>query len=128
VDIFKQIRYWSNGAEEELGTAEDLMEKKRWRQALFFAHLALEKILKAHVCNNLNDFAPRKHNLVELAKQTNLDFPPHFTNLFAEMNIFNQIGRYPEENLVMPSLESIHDYFQKSREACIWLKKKLPQL
>lgn len=38
----------------------------------FFAHLALEKLLKAHVCRTTNDLAPRIHALLRLAERAEL--------------------------------------------------------
>ncbi|MEN8127119.1 MAG: HEPN domain-containing protein [Planctomycetota bacterium] len=58
VDIQKQIIYWSSGAEEDIAVAEELIGNKRYRHGLFFAHLALEKILKAHICKKTNELAP----------------------------------------------------------------------
>ena len=49
VNIGKQIAYWRESAEEDWLVAGDLLEKKRIRHVLFFGHLTLEKILKAHV-------------------------------------------------------------------------------
>ncbi len=50
IDIQKQIKYWQHGAVEDWDVAENLVDQQKVRHGLFFAHLALEKILKAHVC------------------------------------------------------------------------------
>jgi HEPN domain-containing protein len=42
---------------------------------LFFAHLALEKLLKAHVCRATRDLAPRVHALLRLAERAGLMLP-----------------------------------------------------
>ena len=49
IDIAKQIAYWRVGAEEDWVVAQKLVADESIRHGLFFAHLALEKILKAHV-------------------------------------------------------------------------------
>jgi len=49
-DVEKQIAYWRGGAEEDMAVARELIAGKRVRHGLFFAHLALEKALKAIVC------------------------------------------------------------------------------
>ncbi len=54
VDIEKQIAHWKRGALEDWEVAVELVDKDRYRHGLFFAHLALEKILKAHVCRKIN--------------------------------------------------------------------------
>jgi HEPN domain-containing protein len=68
IDIAQQVAYWRDGAREDWAVAQDLMAQGRVRHALFCAHLALEKALKAHVCRQTNDLAPRLHNLVRLAE------------------------------------------------------------
>ena len=67
VDIQQQIVYWQTGAEEDIVVAEELVASSRYRHGLFFAHLALEKMLKAHICKKTRSLAPRIHNLVRLS-------------------------------------------------------------
>ncbi len=68
VDIGKQIHYWVEGAKEDWEVAQELLSKGRVRHGLFLGHLALEKILKAHVCRTTQDLAPRIHNLIRIAE------------------------------------------------------------
>ena len=58
IDIDKQIDFWRDSAKEDLAVAHELVHKNRLRHGLFFAHLALEKILKAHVCRVIQDISP----------------------------------------------------------------------
>ena len=58
VDIKKQISYWRDNALEDLNVARDLVRDAKVRHGLFFAHLAIEKALKASVCNTTGDIAP----------------------------------------------------------------------
>ncbi len=64
IDIAKQVAYWREGAVEDWEVARDLIERGKTRYGLFFVHLSLEKLLKAHVCRHTQDVAPRLHNLV----------------------------------------------------------------
>ena len=48
-NIQKQIDYWRNRAMEDYEVAKNPIDQKKVRHGLFFAHLALEKMLKAHV-------------------------------------------------------------------------------
>jgi HEPN domain-containing protein len=73
-----------------------LVNSGRTRHGLFFAHLALEKILKAVVCKQTNDMAPRLHNLVRLYELAALPVDTAKIEILAEMNAFNIEGRYPE--------------------------------
>jgi HEPN domain-containing protein len=42
------IEFWKISAEKDWVVAENLFSKSNYPQALFFGHLVLEKILKAH--------------------------------------------------------------------------------
>jgi HEPN domain-containing protein len=64
VDISKQINYWRDGATEDWAVAQELIDRDKIRHGLFIAHLALEKMLKAHVCRKTAELAPRIHNLL----------------------------------------------------------------
>ncbi|NCO95976.1 MAG: HEPN domain-containing protein, partial [Armatimonadetes bacterium] len=50
IDVEKQVAYWRDGAKEDWEVAQELVDRGRTRHGLFFGHLALEKLLKAHVC------------------------------------------------------------------------------
>ena len=67
VDIKKQIEHWQQSGREDWEMAVDLVQREKPRYGLFFAHLAIEKALKAHVCRATQDLAPRVHALLRLA-------------------------------------------------------------
>ena len=46
-DIDKTIDYWVESSVYDFETGKNLLESKKFPYALFFAHLAIEKILKA---------------------------------------------------------------------------------
>jgi len=74
VDIEKQIAFWRGSAEEDWDVARQLVANERTRHGLFFAHLALEKILKAIVCKHSQDLAPKLHNLSRLSEAEALSY------------------------------------------------------
>jgi len=49
INIQKLIKYWNDGALEDIDTAKMLMKSGKGKEALFFPHLAMEKALKALV-------------------------------------------------------------------------------
>ncbi len=73
IDIDTQIQHWIEGSREEWAVACELIANRRIRHGLFWAHLALEKALKAHVCKQTEDLAPRIHNLARLTELAALD-------------------------------------------------------
>ena len=92
LDIEKLIAFWRHGAQEDLTVAQELLERGRIRHGLFFLHLALEKLLKAHVCRQTRDLAPRVHNLVRLAELAALHLPESCKDNLAAMNPFAMPG------------------------------------
>ena len=81
MDIQKQVDYWKTSSDEDFAAAESLLEKGHLRHCLFFAHLAIEKMLKAHVTRQTKDVPPRTHNLVRLAEIAELSLSPEQTSL-----------------------------------------------
>jgi HEPN domain-containing protein len=66
IELERQIAYWKSGAFDDLETAKVLIDKDRLLHGLFFCHLVIEKIIKAHVDKQTKEFAPRTHNLFHL--------------------------------------------------------------
>jgi HEPN domain-containing protein len=74
-----------------------MLECRTYTHALFFMHLVLEKLLKAHwVKNNESNHPPRTHDLVKLFEQTKLIIAEKEQSLLREMNRFQLDGRYPD--------------------------------
>jgi HEPN domain-containing protein len=125
VNIKKHIEQWRNGAEEDFEVAQQLIESGKTRHGLFFLHLALEKILKAHVCSNSGDIAPRLHNLVRLSELSGIAFDSEDTDFLSEMNPFNIEGRYPELWGPLPSQDETGRLLIKAGKMLKWLKNLL---
>ena len=125
IDIAKQIAYWRDGAQEDWTVARELVDRGRNRHGLFFAHLALEKILKAHVCAKTRDIPPRIHNLLILAEIAGLRLSQGYRKTLAALNAFCLAGRYPEAVPPAPSAAQTRALLKRSEEAFTWLAKKL---
>jgi len=125
IDIQKQITYWHNGAIEDWDVATDLINRGKTRHGLFFAHLALEKLLKAHVCRQTQDLAPRLHNLSRLAELAKLPLNQTQLDTLADMNAFNLEGRYPDLITPAPTAAETQIYLKQANEVFAWLQKQL---
>jgi HEPN domain-containing protein len=125
VDIQKQITYWKKGAKEDWKVAQELIERKWARQGLFFAHLALEKALKAHVCKNTRTLAPKVHNLGRLSELAGIQLTEKQKDLLGDMNEFQLEGRYPEFQSPVPTLKEARQYLPWVKEVLEWLIKQL---
>ena len=91
------IEFWKIAAEKDWVVVENLFDKENYPQSLFFAHLVLEKLIKAHwIQNNASDFPPRVHNLVRLASQSSLNLTATDLLFLDKMNDFQMEGRYPD--------------------------------
>jgi len=120
MDIGKQVNFWRQGAGEDWQVACELVDAGRVRHGLFFAHLALEKLLKAHVCHRTQDLAPRVHNLVRLAELAGLSPDTKQLDVLAEMNEFCIEGRYPSM-VAPPSPAEARAYMARAKEVREWL-------
>jgi HEPN domain-containing protein len=116
IDIGKQIAHWRNSAEEDWSVAQDLVTRGKIRHGLFFAHLVLEKTLKAHVCKATGELASRIHNLVRLSEKAGLKLSDDQIDLLAEVSEFNIEGRYPEMLLPPLSREEAAGYMIRIHE------------
>jgi len=96
-DVKKSVQYWQEGASYDLATAAGLLRIKRYPYALFMGHLALEKLLKAHVVKARGEPAPKSHNLPYLAQKAALDLAPEMMDQLGEFMEFHLESRYPEE-------------------------------
>ena len=84
-----RVKYWTEIADYDLGTAETLYEGGRWLYVAFMCHQAIEKTLKAYWCSTQPNDPPFTHNLVtgmdkeqalELVRQYKQVIAPHFSD------------------------------------------------
>jgi HEPN domain-containing protein len=125
VDVGKQIEYWRQGSMEDWEVAVKLVQDGKSRHGLFFAHLALEKILKAIVCRHTQDVPPRIHNLIRLSELAGLKLDERQADVLADMNQFNLEGRYPEFYPLQLSPQEATGFITRSEEVLKWLIRQL---
>ena len=119
--IEKQIAYWRDSALEEWEVANELLTLGRIRHALFWAHLALEKMLKAHVFQQSKQQPPKIHNLSRLLTMTGLETDQDKKHLLAEMNRYNSEGRYALHPVTLPDANQIQAYWHRIESTLQWL-------
>jgi len=88
--------YWMIEADEALNVTDHLFEKKDYSYALFFGHLAVEKILKSLYVNNKKEHAPPIHNLQRLANLAGISLDEDKTEKLILISSFNIEARYPD--------------------------------
>jgi len=92
---------------------------------LFFCHLVIEKAMKAHVVKQSSEFAPRSHNLINLAEKTNLNFSDDDEIFLGILMKYQLQGRYPDYNPIIPDKLLVLNYLGKTEKILLWLKEKL---
>lgn len=125
LDIAKQVSYWRQSAAEDWAVATELVRGDRLRHGLFFAHLALEKLLKACFCQRTHELAPKIHNLVRLADLAVLQPSLEQRDTLAEMNAFGLEGRYPISLSPPPTAEEARGYMTRAAGVFQWLMSQL---
>jgi HEPN domain-containing protein len=91
------IAYWISTSKKDWKVVNDLFKTKKYVYCLFFAHLVLEKLLKANwVKDNQSNHPPKIHNLVYLLKQTKLEIIEQDLDFLLMFNDFQLEGRYPD--------------------------------
>ena len=125
INIEKQINYWINGAEDDILTAELLIEKSRNLHGLFFCHLVIEKAIKAHFVKKNEIIAPKIHNLIYLSEKSEIEFDIEIKKFLGILMKFQLQGRYPDYSPEIPEQNIVNEYLIKTRELLKWLKQKL---
>lgn len=106
-------------------TAEILIEKNKLVEGLFFSHLFIEKILKAHWIKLNNEIPPKTHNLLYLIDNLKIELFDEQKDLLAILMKYQIEGRYPEYRPKLPPRKFAVNYLQKSKELLSWLISKL---
>jgi len=125
MDVQKQIEYWRVSGDEDFAAAESLLEKGHFRHCLFFAHLALEKMLKAYVVRQTRDIPPRIHNLIRLAEIASLKLDTEQEQFLRKFNLYQLEGRYPDSEQVSVDLGFVGEKMSRARKMLKWLSKQL---
>ena len=121
--------YWITEADEALQIAQHLIEKNDYSYALFFGHLAIEKIFKALYIVNKKEHAPPLHNLLRLAKEAGLDPDESKTDSLLRITAFNIEARYPDLKRTFRkkcTFEFTNNQMDLIKEIFQWAKSRLP--
>ena len=88
---------WIALAEYDLETARHMLAAGRYLYVVFMSHLALEKILKAHVTEVTQSIPVKSHDLIYLLKKAELDLPLPYLDFIGIINSASIPTRYPED-------------------------------
>lgn len=102
-----------------------LLEKGHFRHSLFFAHLALEKLLKAHITKNTSAVPPRIHHLSRLAELAGLSVDEDKQEFLRTFGAYQIEARYPDWQMVDLDKYGAQAEWQKAKEVFEWLNQQL---
>jgi HEPN domain-containing protein len=91
------IQHWKRSAKEEYDAAEILHRGKRFTQALFHCHLAVEKMLKAQYMLEHDEDPPYSHNLVVVARKLKRKWTEQEEQELGELSHYCEQSRYGDE-------------------------------
>lgn len=93
----KDTLNWIALAEYDLETAKHMLSTGRYLYVIFLCHLALEKMLKAHVTEVTKEFPAKTHDLIYLVKNGKLLLPQDMLEFVGKINTASIPTRYPED-------------------------------
>lgn len=88
---------WIAMAEYDLETARHMLATGRFLYVVYMCHLALEKMLKAHVAEVTQSIPPKTHDLIFLVKKSGLNLPQPYLEFIGKINNASVPIRYPED-------------------------------
>ena len=125
MDVQRQIEYWLTGSQDDIEAAVVLLEKGKVRQSLFFAHLAVEKALKAYVSKATDAVPPRTHDLLRLAELAGISLAVPRRTFMARLQRYCLEGRYPDLPPETPAWDEARSELDEAQETRSWLVKQL---
>lgn len=124
------IRHWVTGAERDWRAAEVLLQADSFPQGLFFAHLTIEKLAKAHwIREHQNPDPPFWHDIVRILHATRVVLPPELLDTASDLTALQAESRYPDystnfyDQLTAPEAQSLWKRTALLRE---YLRERLP--
>ena len=121
----KSVRNWIAGAEYDLETARHMLKTGRYLYVVFMCHLALEKMLKAHVELHEDKFPPKIHDLKTLLERTGVEIPDALASIIKELDHASIPTRYPEDLksiLTSYTKEYCSGILKQTEETLQWLQ------
>jgi len=124
----EETKNWLDQAKEHFDDMEYLYDGSRYSMAVYCAHQALEKILKAAVVELTNTLPPKMHKLDELARLSTLPMLKPWYEDLAEITRHFWRVRYPDfQAYTYTSKAKIKPTVDKTREVYSWISARLNQ-
>lgn len=125
-----KIKYWVEISDDDLETAEILLDKNKLLYCGYLLQQSIEKILKAYYQKKMDAYPSRTHNLIYLCEVTEIiaELENTHEDLIYSLNPLNLETRYPEyREKIAKSLtkEKVKKLLDKTKEFQKWIKQRL---
>jgi len=100
--IREEARNWFDGALVDLEEAKSALSNRRYNWALFAAHQAVEKVLKAAFIVLRRRRPPKSHDLTRLLSELDIEISEDLRVGITELTPYYTIARYPNAGLERP--------------------------
>lgn len=122
----KDTANWIALADYDIETARHMLATGRYLYVIFLCHLALEKLLKAHVTEVTRTIPIKTHDLIYLIKKSELELTENHLDFIGKINTASIPTRYPDD--LQRSLSEYpkpvaEDYLNQTMEIIQWLKQ-----
>lgn len=122
----KDTANWIALADYDIETARHMLVTERYLYVIFLCHLALEKLLKAHVAEFTQTVPIKTHDLIYLVKKCALELPEEYLDFIGKINTASIPTRYPDD--LQRSLKEYpksvaKNYLTQTMELIEWLKQ-----
>jgi len=126
----ESTKNWLAMVDYDIDTARHMHETARYVYVVFMCHLAIEKMFKAIVGEETNNFPPKTHDLIHLLNLGKIELSPDLIDFIGIINNAAIVTRYPED---LPKLVSSYPqdvakkYLDKTLEIikCVKQDKRL---
>ena len=121
--------YCSTNSARKWETAKSLFGSGKYSDCLFYAHLALELLLKGKYLESRKKIFPITHDLERLALLSDVKLPGKYAKHLAVINTFNIAARYDDFKFSFykkATKKFAQKYFSLTREIMLWLRKYTP--
>ncbi len=116
---------WSATSLYDIETAKHMLQTKRYLYVVFMCHLALEKMLKAHVAEVTQSPPVRSHDLIYLLRKASLtQMPGDYLKFLGKINNASVPTRYPDDlQRAMKEYDApiAQSYLSQTKEVLQWL-------
>jgi len=127
-DKQKLIDFWIAGADDDYDTMIAMFDTKRYSWALFVGHLMIEKLLKAYFVKINENYPPFTHNLLKLARDTNLPLTDELKLQLTTITAFNLNSRYDDYKRSFQKKctpDFTNEWIEKIKELKLWIREQI---